>query len=108
MGHVLGVPWAVSERWSDDLAHLKREWGVTLIGAETAPGAVPLWAMPRADRAAIVMGAEGHGLSSAAIERCDAIVEIPMAAGVPSLNVATASAVFLYERRRARSEAGRS
>ena len=44
----------------------------------------------------MLLGTEGDGLTAAAIERCDAAVRIPMAAGVDSLNVAAASAVVLY------------
>jgi tRNA G18 (ribose-2'-O)-methylase SpoU len=102
MGHVLSVPWAVSEDWPADLARLKREWGVTLIGAETLPGARPLWELPRIERLGLVFGAEGHGLSRMALDECEAVFQAPMRPGVPSLNVATASAVFLYERCRVR------
>jgi len=45
----------------------------------------------------ILFGSEGYGISAAALEACDEAVEIPMAPGVDSLNVASASAVFLYE-----------
>lgn len=45
------------------------------------------------DRVALVVGAEGPGLSGPAIEGADAAVRIPMAPGVDSLNVATSLAV---------------
>jgi tRNA G18 (ribose-2'-O)-methylase SpoU len=100
MGHVLSTPWAVGAAWPDDLLRLKREWGVTIVGGEVTPSAAPLWEMPRARRLAMVFGAEAHGLSAGALAACDAVCTIPMSAGVPSINVAVASAVFLYERRR--------
>lgn len=52
----------------------------------------------------IVFGSEGHGLSSAVLEACTEAVAIPMAAQVDSLNVGSASAVFLYEARRQRGQ----
>jgi tRNA G18 (ribose-2'-O)-methylase SpoU len=45
----------------------------------------------------LVFGAEGNGISPAVLAACDEAVAIPMAAGVDSLNVASAAAVFLYE-----------
>ena len=45
---------------------------------------------------AVVVGAEGAGLSAAALEAAHHRVAIPMATGVDSLNVATAAAVALH------------
>jgi tRNA G18 (ribose-2'-O)-methylase SpoU len=97
MGHVLSIPYAISDDWPADLMRLKREWDVMLIGAESIAGAAPLWRMPRAERIALLFGSERHGLSESARAACDGLYEIPMAEGVESLNVAVASAVFLYE-----------
>ena len=44
-----------------------------------------------------MLGSEADGLTDAALAACDVVCEIPMAARVPSLNVAVASALFLYE-----------
>jgi tRNA G18 (ribose-2'-O)-methylase SpoU len=44
-----------------------------------------------------LLGAEGPGLSEAALTRADDWVRIPMADGVDSLNVATAGAVALAQ-----------
>ena len=52
----------------------------------------------------VVFGSEGHGLSPAVLAACDEAVAIPMSSGVDSLNVGSASAVFLYEARRQRKE----
>lgn len=56
--------------------------------------------------AAFVLGGEGVGLSAAARKECDAVVAIPLAGNVPSLNVAAAAAVTLYEFRRQHPLAG--
>ena len=45
---------------------------------------------------AILLGAEGDGLTARALSAADTIVTIPMQHGVDSLNVASASAVALY------------
>ncbi len=52
----------------------------------------------------IVFGSEGVGISLSVLAACDEAVAIPMSSGVDSLNVASASAVFLYEASRQRGE----
>ena len=54
------------------------------------------------ERVALLLGAEGDGLSRRALEAADTLVTIPMAGGVDSLNVAAASAVALWELGRGR------
>ena len=49
---------------------------------------------------ALVIGNEGAGPQDAFLEAADAILGIPMAAGVESLNAATAAAIVMYEARR--------
>ena len=51
----------------------------------------------------IVLGSEGEGISAAVLEECDEAVAIPMPPTVDSLNVGSASAVFLYEAARQRN-----
>ena len=50
----------------------------------------------------LVFGSEGYGISPAVLAACDEAVAIPMSAGVDSLNVGSAAAVFLYEAKRQR------
>jgi tRNA G18 (ribose-2'-O)-methylase SpoU len=52
----------------------------------------------------IVFGSEGEGVSADVLAACDESVAIPMKDGVDSLNVASASAVFLYETQRQRKD----
>ncbi|MCZ6835036.1 MAG: RNA methyltransferase [Planctomycetota bacterium] len=100
MGHTLSVPYAISQSWPDDLIRLKQAWGMQLVGAEITDQARPLWKIPKGEKQAILFGSESDGLSTEALNLCDAICAIPMAQGVPSLNVAVSTAVFLYERNR--------
>lgn len=99
-GHVLSTPYAIATDWPRALDRVREMLDVSIVAADTGPEAVPIWSRPRADRELILLGSEARGVTPAAIERCDAMVEVPMAPGVPSMNVATASAVFLYERMR--------
>ena len=52
----------------------------------------------------VIFGSEGEGISSAVLAACNESVAIPMREGVDSLNVGSASAVFLYEVQRQRSD----
>jgi TrmH family RNA methyltransferase len=49
----------------------------------------------------LLMGSEHAGLSAEAVQLASHLVKIPMAGAVESLNVATATALVLYEARRA-------
>ncbi len=49
------------------------------------------------DKIAIVMGTEGDGLAHDTIVACDHSIQIPMANGVDSLNVASAAAIAFWE-----------
>lgn len=97
MGHVLRVPFAsLPEPWPASLAGL-RAAGFTIAALTPSPDAVPLAAAGLAGRrVALLLGAEGPGLTPEALEAADVHVRIPMAAGVDSLNVATAAAVAFH------------
>jgi len=58
-------------------------------------------------KVALIVGGEGAGLSDEVTSQCDALVSIPMAARVESLNVAAAGAILVYAARRARLVGGR-
>lgn len=95
MGHVFGVGFAVLDRpWPASLG-LLGESGVRLLAMTPRPVATPLARLDRPGRWALLLGAEGPGLSEAALAAADEWVRIPMAGGVDSLNVATAGAVAL-------------
>ena len=47
-----------------------------------------------------VLGGEGHGLHELVKKHCDALVRIPMAGAIASLNVSVAAGVVLFEWRR--------
>lgn len=57
---------------------------------------------------ALVVGAEGKGLSKLVRERCDVVASIPMRGRLDSLNVATAGAVACFEVLRRREAADRA
>ena len=97
MGTVLQVPWTRLPEW-DEAVPLLHEAGFHLAALALADTAVSLddFAIDPPERLAIVLGAEGDGLSRQALSSADTVVTIPMLHGVDSLNVASASAVALY------------
>lgn len=93
MGHALRVPFAtLPGAWPEAMAPLSTA-GLTLLALTPRSSAVVLRELPVPSRWAVLLGAEGPGLPDATIAAADHAVRIPMAAGVDSLNVATAAAV---------------
>ena len=98
LGHVLHVPFArVTEGgWPGALDEL-RALGFTTVALTPAAEAEPLGALvaDAPERVALVLGAEGPGLTPAALAAVARRVRIPMRDGVDSVNVATAAAIAL-------------
>jgi tRNA G18 (ribose-2'-O)-methylase SpoU len=93
MGNVLKIPFAVlDDPWPEALLQI-RAAGVRLLAMTPRPDAVPLRSVESGPRWAVLLGAEGPGLTDAVLALADQQVRIPMADGVDSLNVATAAAV---------------
>lgn len=98
LGHVLRVPFArvEPEAWPAILADLQRDC-VAVLALTPATDAPPLATVvdQLPDRVAVLVGAEGPGLSEAAMATVDHRVRIPMTIGTDSVNVATAAAIAL-------------
>jgi tRNA G18 (ribose-2'-O)-methylase SpoU len=95
MGHVLTTPWARARAWPAALTDA-RAAGFCVAALTPGDDAVPIDRLPLAGRIALLLGAEGPGLSTGALALADVRVRIPMAPGVDSLNVAAASAVAFH------------
>ena len=94
-GASLFVPFARLGRAS--LVSALRSRGFTVLALTPAPDAVDLrslGALP--ERVALLLGAEGPGLSEASMQAADRRVKIGMAYGFDSLNVATTSGIALH------------
>lgn len=103
MGTVFQVPWTRLPEWSE-ATPLLHDAGLHLAALALSDDAVSLDTFSAAghERVALLLGAEGDGLSRTALAAADTVVTIPMAGGVDSLNVAAASAVALWELGRGR------
>jgi tRNA G18 (ribose-2'-O)-methylase SpoU len=100
MGAVFSVPYARLEGGPDDPDGLRavRASGFTLLALTPDRRAAPIEeaAPQRLARVALLLGAEGGGLSERALREADQWVRIPLSHGVDSLNVAAAAAVAFY------------
>ncbi len=96
MGAVFTLPWTRLDDWYDALPDLSAR-GFTTVAMTLADDAQPLDdVVAGLDKVALVLGGEGHGLSSRWQETADRRAIIPMREGIDSLNVAAASAVACY------------
>ena len=94
MGHVLALPFAVLPDWPAGLGRL-HDAGYLTVALTPAPDAVDLTDVdPRANpRTAVLLGAEGPGLTPEAQQAARVRARIPMRPGVDSLGVAAAAAI---------------
>ncbi|MDQ1391032.1 MAG: rRNA (guanosine2251-2-O)-methyltransferase [Acidimicrobiaceae bacterium] len=102
-GAIEYLPMAVVPGIASALARLAGA-GVWTVGLDAA-APTPLWSLAVAtEPIALVLGAEGAGLSRLAKTRCQLLVSIPQAGPIASLNVAAAGALACFEVSRARPE----
>ena len=101
MGHVLRVPFTVLAPSCPAVEGVRalQASGFEVLGLTPVLSAEDVRSAAEhvGARRALVVGAEGPGLSDAVLAACDRRVRIPMAAGVDSLNVSTAAAIALHE-----------
>jgi tRNA G18 (ribose-2'-O)-methylase SpoU len=94
MGHILTLPFAVLPDWPAGLARL-HDAGYTTVALTPAADVVDLSDLdPRSHpRTAVLLGAEGAGLTPEAQQAATVRARIPMRPGVDSLGVAAAAAI---------------
>jgi tRNA G18 (ribose-2'-O)-methylase SpoU len=97
MGAVFDIPWTRLANWPDAL-HSLRTRGWQLMALTPSPAAEPIRAVAASltPRMALLLGTEGHGLTQDALALVDRHLQIPMAGGVDSLNIAAACAIACY------------
>ncbi|MDN6283926.1 MAG: RNA methyltransferase [Corynebacterium sp.] len=99
MGHVLRVPFAhLGDRpttWQRGLADLQ-ERGYRVVAMTPNTDTTLAEAVAGADKVAVMVGAEGPGLTEHAMRAADVRAKIPMSPGTDSLNVATSAAIGFY------------
>jgi tRNA G18 (ribose-2'-O)-methylase SpoU len=98
MGTVFDLPWTRLSSWPTDLQTL-RDAGFSVVAMTPRSDVIDLDSFDPPDRVALVLGTEGDGLSTRAMDQADVMVRIPMRNGVDSLNVAAAAAVVCWHLR---------
>jgi len=101
MGTVFRIPVYHAVDLARTIEELRADHSITVIGADPR-GSCLLDEADFSGDTALAFGNEGDGLRASVADRCSRLVQIPMRDGVDSLNVSSASAVFLYESRRQR------
>ncbi|MFT6239772.1 MAG: tRNA G18 (ribose-2'-O)-methylase SpoU [Akkermansiaceae bacterium] len=95
-GNLFRLPVRQSPDLLADLLQLKQTH--TLIGTSLSPNSVPLQNLPATpEKPALLLGPEDFGLTPEIEALCHHLVHLPMARSVDSLNVASASAIFLHQ-----------
>jgi len=100
-GAVEHLPVAVVPNLARYLSGIKRPdlW----IYAAAGDAEARLWETDFTGGTVFVLGAEGRGLRPLVRRTCDAVVRIPLAGHIESLNVSVATALLLFEARRQRT-----
>ncbi len=96
MGTVFEQPVVQADNLVATLNQLRAR-GIRCLAAHPRAGATKLAHANLRSDCCLLFGAEGPGLTAAALAACDELVEIPMPSHMNSLNVAVATGIFLYE-----------
>ena len=94
MAAIFTLPWVHAGAWPDALRRI-RAAGLPVIACTPALQAVSIYEAVLPPRAAVLVGAEGPGLTDEALAQADLQVRIPMHGAMDSLNVATTAAVVM-------------
>jgi len=96
MAATLAVPFADAGPWPEAI-HIMRRSGMRVLALTPAAEARSIRDVPHdLARVAILVGAEGEGLSAAALAAADDRVRIPMSGPGDSLNVTVAASIALF------------
>jgi len=96
MGATLAVPFAEAGAWPDAIDDLRAN-GLRVLALTPDAHARPLNVIARTmPRVALLVGAEGEGLSARAMAAADERVHIPMEGRADSLNVTVAASIAMY------------
>jgi tRNA G18 (ribose-2'-O)-methylase SpoU len=95
MGATLSVPFVRAPQWPGAISDLRTD-GFTVVALTPDLAAAPLDLVRPAAKLALVVGAEGDGLTKDALSAATLLARIPMTPSVDSLNVTTAASIAMY------------
>ena len=104
MGNIFSLPVVYLSDTEKELRKIRSEFNAAIIAAHPRETSRSIDTIDFTANCCIVLGSEGHGISERVLAACDMEAAIPMTTGVDSLNVASASAVIMYEVQRQRTD----
>lgn len=99
MGAIFGINVLTTEDLARTVTELRKA-GRKVFAAALDRQAMALDRVRLEEGDCFVVGNEGHGLSQAVLDVCDAKVFIPISVGAESLNAAIAASILLWEQKR--------
>jgi len=103
MGTIFGLPVCYEDDLEASLIQLKKKYNMRIIAATLGRGTTDITKAELSGNICFVFGNEDKGISRRILNIADSKVRIPISKGIDSLNVASASAICLYEASRHRS-----
>jgi len=96
LGAEISVPWE-KKKTVGEVIELLRQEKFEIVALEQSPKSVPYDAyIPKCPRIALIVGNEPKGIHTRTLEKCDAVIEIPMRGSKNSLNVSVAFGIAAY------------
>lgn len=95
MAATLTVPFVRAPQWPGAITDLRTD-GFSVVALTPSLAAAPLEDVRPVAKLALLVGAEGSGLSPAALGAATLTARIPMTPAVDSLNVTTAASIAMY------------
>jgi tRNA G18 (ribose-2'-O)-methylase SpoU len=97
MGTIFKLPVIPTSNLAETIQTLRTRFSIEVVAAHPHAEQDAARSSSLIKDCCIVLGSEGYGISEKVLAACSQAVAIPMESGVDSLNVSSASAVFLYE-----------
>lgn len=97
MAATLEVPFASAGAWPEAITRLQAQgFEVLALTPDASATAIADYRVA-GNRTALLLGAEGDGLTAEALQRASARLKIPMSGSIDSLNVTTAGSIAMYQ-----------
>ncbi|MDG2400462.1 MAG: RNA methyltransferase [Akkermansiaceae bacterium] len=95
-GNLFHLPVRRAPNLLSDLTEISKTH--TILGTSLSQNSIPINNLPLIpNKTALLLGPEDFGLNQTIESHCDHLIHIPMSRGTDSLNVASASAIFLHK-----------
>lgn len=96
LGAEKNVPWEYYKNINNLILKLKKE-NIKIIALEQSPSTINYKKFKPKFPCALIIGNEVNGIPKKILDKCGAIIEIPMCGKKESLNVSVAAGIAIYE-----------